>query len=710
MTNQKQNLAAKANNPDVLMLGLTLALAVIYFIYSKSSDGFYQHDEAAHYINMRQFWSDPFSILGNWPKPGYKLLYVIPALFGEQFVQFFNCLVAAFSCFMAYKLTQKYKSDNGYIAFILLATQPLWVQLSFRNYTEAITGLLAIAATYFHENKKTWIAALILSYATLIRQEFYLFIGLYGLYLLYQKDWKAIAFSLIPQLFITIYSFFEDGSLLYIWNSVIGTSEAYGGRHPRLGFDHYFNTSIVIFGALTVVLSATYLLIKLNERKNWRPFLIIPPFIFFLMHCIFNLQAYGIGPASGGNLRYITISSPGLAVVAALAIHDFKKLEKKNLIFIGQAVLLILIGIYLTYEHNNVVLSEVRNWKPLIFSLATVFLLAISVKSLSSFYHNLIFTGLAGIMIFSSIKPIKADPEVTTMKKVAEWYETAIDKKMEGGLFDDSSRLTCEHSLFFYFTGKSRNDFKKWPLKAHKTAYDTCEVGTIIIWDAHYSKKRHYGDFVDASYLEERPFQFQFIRSFPSESWFHVKIFKKIAPMDTHYEEGLRLLNAKEYDSSLVALDASIENNSKNYSAYMQRGKVYQNQQKYQDAFEDYNKALELNPNFSKGYQTRASLFSAFSRIEEAEKDFSKSIQSDPRNFEAYFYRGNMYLNQKNYQKASQDFVKVLQINGRIGGAYHQLGICAINMNQKNQACQYFQNAVKLGYQQSNKAIQQYCQ
>ena len=46
-------------------------LAILYYSYRKISMGFYQDDEVAQYINMLQFWRDPWAILGNGPKPGF---------------------------------------------------------------------------------------------------------------------------------------------------------------------------------------------------------------------------------------------------------------------------------------------------------------------------------------------------------------------------------------------------------------------------------------------------------------------------------------------------------------------------------------------------------------------------------------------------------------------------------------------------------------
>ncbi|HYE59476.1 MAG TPA: hypothetical protein VD948_13265, partial [Rhodothermales bacterium] len=105
---------------DRTLLGLTFALAAGYFVFSLASTGFYQHDEVGHYIGMRQFWHDPASALGNWAKPGYKVLYAPFALLGPPAVALLNSLVAAGCAFAAAKTAQRLGAKTPLFAFVLL--------------------------------------------------------------------------------------------------------------------------------------------------------------------------------------------------------------------------------------------------------------------------------------------------------------------------------------------------------------------------------------------------------------------------------------------------------------------------------------------------------------------------------------------------------------------------------------------------------------
>jgi len=118
-------------------------LALLYFWFSQGSTGFYQDDEIGHYRNIRQFWGDPFSIMGNQPKPGWKILLVVPGLFGFTGVAIAHCLIAALTVVMTYRLGRAMRMKNSSLAALFLAAQPLYLQLSFRSYSEITAAVIS---------------------------------------------------------------------------------------------------------------------------------------------------------------------------------------------------------------------------------------------------------------------------------------------------------------------------------------------------------------------------------------------------------------------------------------------------------------------------------------------------------------------------------------------------------------------------------------
>ena len=153
----------QCNHRQLLILtGLT---SLGYFLYSFTFDGFYQHDEVAHFLGMMDFWNNPNGILDNWSKPGFKVLYAVPALGGKHVVTFLNCLISGFCCYFVYRIAERQGLKYPLVVFFCLALQPMWIQIGFRHYAEIPMTLLYVLTLYFFKDKRYILSALCLSYA-----------------------------------------------------------------------------------------------------------------------------------------------------------------------------------------------------------------------------------------------------------------------------------------------------------------------------------------------------------------------------------------------------------------------------------------------------------------------------------------------------------------------------------------------------------------
>lgn len=456
---------------------LTLALFTIYLGLSFISSGFYQQDEAAHYLNMLRFWHEPNSILNNWSKPGFKLVYALPALGGEFTVRLVNIFFASFSAFFAYKLADKLNLRMPLLAFIFLATQPFWVILSFRNYSELISAFLLVFALYMHVSDKKMFAALVASYIVFIRQEFYPFLGLYFLYLAYEKNFIAAILTGVFPIIHNIWGAIVSGNPFYLLSEILKTSSEIGDAYPRKGFEHYFLMSITIFGGVVVTLSIAYLAWKIfkKEKPNW--LLVVPSFVYFLMYCVFNIQSFPIGPATAGNLRYLIIVAPIFAVLAAETFENLPKFEGKIKVFYVLMAFLVLASIFMTYEHNNVVFTEVSDMKPIFGVLLTIILLYVPMPENARFWS---ITGVLCFLLLITFKPLRMSEEDITLKELAAWHK---DYEKQNG----TKQLLLENQMFYYFSDKVAQDFTPKPLGINEENINKSPKGSLIFWDSHYS-------------------------------------------------------------------------------------------------------------------------------------------------------------------------------------------------------------------------------
>lgn len=475
---------------------LTFITAAIYFLFSQYSNGFYQHDEVGHFLNMRRFWNDPTCILGNWAKTGYKLFFVIPALLGTTVVHILNCFIAAFTCFMAYKLTKQLDSKVPLLAFILLATQPFWIQLSFRNYAETTAALLLILSVYFHYKDKPLLAALLLSYNVNVRQELFSIWALYILYLLYKRQWIPILAMISFPILYNISGWIATGDILYLKNQMFGTIEhiqsGYGSG--AMGFWHYPKMSIVVFGAVAVFFIIVFLGQWIFYKKSWLPFLFIPALVFFGQYCIFQIQSVQIGPSGAGNLRYMIIISPLIAVLASLAVERATDQESRKKLLFFLAPLAICVILFMKYQHNNLRFLEQIDIYPVITILLLLGSLFITMKKKLYIYTISIIAILFALV---SVKPIQLSPEDKVVKRVVAW---AKKNKIE------QNYVMTNHSLFLYFYGKDHFEFKNGASRINKTSVLEAPVGATILWDSHYSYRPNRNkNHVNYDYFTKQP-------------------------------------------------------------------------------------------------------------------------------------------------------------------------------------------------------------
>lgn len=535
---------------DKMALWLSAAFFVFYCIYSFFSNGFYQHDEIGHYFNMREFWNNPNVILGNSAKTGYKLMYVIPSLLGNKFLVFFNSALAALSCFLTFKVAHKLGSRFAWLAFFMLALQPYWIQLSFRNYADTFSGFVLIFTLFLHFNKKYLPAALLLSFAGIIRQEFLLLLPFYGIWHALNKRWLCfLVLGLFPIL-NNIWGFMATGEPLYLLTSSAKTAAKYADEWPRQGFDHYFLMSIVIWGATQCSLLILFFISSIfkkaksfntagyekeyryqAEHKGQFIFISLPLVMYFFIHCIFNWESVKIGAATGGNLRYMTAVSPLVALLSAIACDRYRFFTRKNIAWIPWGGWLIFVALFLTYTHNNVNLKTEpdsqtgelakRDYIPLLFSLISIGILA----GVKNFRKITLYLSVAALLfVLAAVRPFKFTPEDKTMEVITN---SLIAKKYT----KNNTPIYVNHTLFKYFYDKSQRGIYNLQFYMDSLSLQTAPVGSIMVWESHYGyRPRLNKNTVNLDYFTRRPQQYILQQSRVSDDQrFQVAVFEKMA-------------------------------------------------------------------------------------------------------------------------------------------------------------------------------------
>ncbi|MBS1647856.1 MAG: hypothetical protein JST67_10995 [Bacteroidetes bacterium] len=538
------------SSDDKKAWALTFVAFLFYVLYSFFSTGFYQHDEIAHYFNMREFWSNPNAILGNSPKTGYKLIYVVPALFGNTFLVYFNAALAAVACFITYKTAQKWGSKFAWLAFFMLALQPYWIQLSFRNYADTFSGFVLLVALYVHTEKKYVASSLILSFAGIIRQEFLLLIPLYGIWHALNKRWLCFFLLGIFPLLNDVWGFLVTGEPLYLLTSSAKTAAKYADEWPRQGFDHYFKMSLTIWGSTQMFLLVMFLgsalakRLKLFQQEAYNKeypqqkeangavwFISLPVLIYFFIHCLFNWESVKIGAATGGNLRYMTAVAPLVSLLAAFACDRYKYLSKKTILYVLGILYVIWVAVFLSYPNNNVRLLDeineqgekpIHNYAPLLFTLIPLvcFFMVSKQKQLSA-----LLSLSAVLFVLFSVRPFKQTPEDVVM-------ERASDLVLTKGYTDRGAPIYVNHVLFKYFYDKKKNGVYKNQFFIDSLTMEKAPVGSVVIWESHYGYRPKLNkNAINTDYFERRPQQYSLLQSrISTDNRFQVVVLEKMNP------------------------------------------------------------------------------------------------------------------------------------------------------------------------------------
>ncbi len=476
-------------------------LVLLYYWFSSGSTGFYQDDEIGHYRNIRQFWGDPFSIMGNQPKPGWKILMVLPGLFGFPGVALAHCLIAALTVLATYFLGKRLGLRNSSIAALLLAAQPLFVQLAFRSYSEITAGLFVVLMALFYYRGNYALAAITSSYIFSIRQEFALIsIGL-GVIFIAKRKWLPFVLLAWTPVLLGLIGWLHTGNMMWLLDDMrrIGL----GVQVPHKPFWHYFETYIFMVGPITLALFAVGYWSFLYPPAKWKEGVLDHGFLFFtftLMWAWSVFSAWDVPDfgANPGHWRYLLSIAPLTAIYAGKGLNSLMDASKRKHVWILLAATALITLVFLSYESSGLTLTETREYVKFYFVIAVlaVFALYATMKVLPGSGLILLLLGLAIGYTLLTEKPRKLDSEAEAVKQLSEWYLAQPEELRKRPLY-------CNHVLLRYFADIDINDRDR----DHSMQLDALAKaarGSIVIWDSHYGQSQFGGD-VPMDFFRDNP-------------------------------------------------------------------------------------------------------------------------------------------------------------------------------------------------------------
>jgi hypothetical protein len=497
-------------------------LTIVYFYFSKISPGFYQDDEIAHFVNAKKFWIDPSIILGNWPKPGYKIFLVIPSLFGYNGVIFFNSFISAVTVFLTYKVIKLYKVEYAFFGALILAFQPLFVDLSFRSYAEIFTALLFLLLILTYKKENYFLTGLICGYIFTVRQETIILSAiLIIIFIIRKKYFPVLSFFIFPLIYSLI-GYFVKGDIMYVFSQMteVGNIDVGGARR---GYFHYFKVLIYIISPVTLGVFLNGFFGFFIDTKKIKEYLVKFDILYAIIIITFIAQIAamqkGVNP---GSWRYILHIAPIMAVFANIGLVNLIKNKTNKFNWVILIVYIILVLSFWSKTTNGLDLLDENSYLNLLFA-SLVFITYLLIfkqdiqKSFILFSTILIILNI--IFLITFFKPRKLSDANVVMKQVAEFVSNSEYK---------NKIIYTTHSNFDFYGSEIGLDFRK----IRSFNLDTLKVmakDDIVIWDSFYSYRPEYKWNVQLEVLYKDTVQYKLIQKFNSaNNKFAAVMFQKI--------------------------------------------------------------------------------------------------------------------------------------------------------------------------------------
>ncbi|MBN1780278.1 hypothetical protein JW948_04070 [bacterium] len=289
-----------------------LIVALFSSVYIHSfSEGFYDHDEFGHYVQLKSMDSNLFFSI--WGRAGFKLPYLIFKNAPLDAIRTMNLILLMGACFLLYKL------KNIYLTLVIL-TFPFIHQIGARFYSEILCLHLIILAIYFLKNERYGIFSIILSYCFMIRMETALMAIPAIMIMKNQPKKNILLLFLFPFLFYLL-SIILLGSVSEFIEKYINFS-----RDVRWKGDdilHYTKAMVAMSGIW--VLFAFPSILESFRKRDFTFFMGVSTVLLLLFYTLSYWKKTGFGPIIGIE-RHVLLTAPMIAYFASASLEKYKAL------------------------------------------------------------------------------------------------------------------------------------------------------------------------------------------------------------------------------------------------------------------------------------------------------------------------------------------------------------------------------------------------
>ena len=166
---------------------------------------------------------------------------------------------------------------------------------------------------------------------------------------------------------------------------------------------------------------------------------------------------------------------------------------------------------------------------------------------------------------------------------------------------------------------------------------------------------------------------------------------------DPSYQQGMKYLDARDYDKAIQAFQQALASNPKSAEIYYSLGMAYSAQGNQDKAVKNLKMALRLKPDFS---QARVGLGQIYGQQGlnllrqgspgQAEAFLKEAVTQDPKNDGAFNNLGVALAQQGRYTQSVTALQRAVSVNPSNNQAQFNLGVTQYSMGNKNATVQQY--------------------
>jgi hypothetical protein len=303
--------------PYLMLLAYLLPSLWIAFHWNNTGDA---GDSIAHYLFAHYAPQHIENYFHHWAKPFYVLLASPMAQFGFTWMKVFNILVNGSSLFLTYRIAQKLNLANASAAMVFAAMSPFFFVMMFSGLTEPLFALVTLVSIYLIVSEKLVWGLLLVSFLPFVRSEGLLVAGMFGLYLLWKREWKLLPLLAVGHIVYSLAGWFVHKELLWVFTHI---PYALASSYGKGTWYFFFNELYYVVGVPVYILfyfGVLYYIFaifspKSREKISSEEILLVfgSFFIYFLGHSIF--WVLGIFNTAGLKRVFVAVI-PMMAITA----------------------------------------------------------------------------------------------------------------------------------------------------------------------------------------------------------------------------------------------------------------------------------------------------------------------------------------------------------------------------------------------------------